>query len=128
MTEEQKRIVGDLRMVADEAKSDMPIICGISTRSADLIEPLADEFHHEVECKALKDDLIDRMAKEFEQVKRERDAAINDMHIAATCPSLCATCKYVNDSLTVCKDRESQRHGDCWEWREMCKENGGVKE
>ena len=55
-----------------------------------------------------------RLKAELEAVKRERDAALWDMQIAAI-KTLCPICK---------------RHNldDCFEWRGLCKENGGTEE
>lgn len=54
-----------------------------------------------------------KLTVELEAVKRQRDALLWDMQIAAI-KTLCPICK---------------RHNldDCFEWRGLCKENGGIE-
>ena len=66
--------------------------------------------------------LIERIAAELEQVKRERDAAVKDLEVI----KLCALCRNdeTKDKLpfacTSCGSGKSN-----WRWRGLCKENGG---
>lgn len=57
---------------------------------------------------------IDNLIEQLERVKRQRDAALWDMQIAAI-KTLCPICK---------------RHNldDCFKWRGLCAENGGAEE
>lgn len=56
---------------------------------------------------------IDSLCEQLELVKRQRDALLWDMQIAAI-KTLCPICK---------------RHNldDCFKWRGLCHENGGIE-
>lgn len=70
---------------------------------------------------ALRDDaadLIERLSEELDQVKRERDAAINDMRKYY---GLCSTCKHKDG--VKCKLYEEGCKPCKWQWRGVCAEN-----
>jgi hypothetical protein len=115
MTEEQKRVVGDLRMLIEETPLDMPITRRICTHAVSLIEKLAEEL---------------------ERVKRDRDETIVNMMRTDYCEA-CAHnyeekhCECYDYDCDSCKEGcacKCCRNGSSFEWRGMCKENGGVKE
>lgn len=74
-----------------------------------------------------------RLKAELETVKRERDAAVRDIWLG------CDTCKHKgaclsDDFCEDCEHAESDNtpccscHNLCeWEWRGLCKENGGIE-
>lgn len=66
--------------------------------------------------------LIESMAAELEQVKRERDAAVNDLAIHKFCHH-CKHCKRIIDKDSYCCLCTNK---DSWEWRRPCEENGGA--
>lgn len=55
-----------------------------------------------------------KLTVELEAVKRERDAAFNDID------RYCRTCKFAQDGDPTCSYCR-------WEWRGLCKENGGIE-
>lgn len=64
-----------------------------------------------------------RYEEEIAKLKRERDAAVNDLHVAAglrhgfdTFVGSCETCKYLRSMCNDCH----------WEWRGVCEENTEV--
>lgn len=66
--------------------------------------------------------LIESMAAELEQVKRERDAAVRDMAVI----KFCAVCRHddTKDELPLaCTSCGSGKQN--WRWRGLCKGNGG---
>ena len=72
---------------------------------------------------------IDNLMEQLELVKRQRDAAINDLR----CNTRCTACKNNSNILTMGEPCKSCRKlpatsADAWEWRGLCKENGGVEE
>ena len=58
---------------------------------------------------------IAKLTVELETVKRERDAAFNDID------RYCRTCKFAQDGDPTCSYCR-------WEWRGLCAENGGADE
>lgn len=67
-------------------------------------------------------DMIEQLTAELEQVKRERDAAVNDI------PKDCGNCRK-NFSNRTHQQCEKWPCGKCcgWQWRGPCAENGGVE-
>lgn len=67
-----------------------------------------------------------RLKAELETVKRERDAAVHDINYATKCES----CKHYPDDVNdfPCNECIVIHHGCVigWEWRGLCKENGGI--
>lgn len=79
-------------------------------------------------------EMLQDLAAELEQVKRERDAALTDLWNMCSCKK----CKHIGSSAT-----DDSKCGDCWlrtvpghpelshrtnwEWRGLCKENGGTE-
>lgn len=70
-------------------------------------------------------DLIESLSAELEQVKRERDAAVEDVS------GYCATCAFVDDcakhDLNDSAPYFRWFYGDCedWQWRGVKEENNG---
>ena len=96
MTGEQKQIVAELRKR------------GTSNGAAGIHLGICDEAA----------DLIERMAAELEQVKRERDAMVRDLDIYGGC-NVCKYRPHIDDACEQCT-----RGTPKWEWRGVCKENG----
>ncbi len=69
---------------------------------------------HTYECAETFRNKAERLEKELEAVKRERDAAINEA------PRYCQTCN--RKRCIGCK------YASRWEWRGPCKENGGKED
>lgn len=70
-------------------------------------------------------------ARQFEEawlkMKRERDALMRDLSFECyDSPHACYVCKHGQDGVTKCK--RCLYEDDCFEWRGLCKENGGVEE
>ena len=64
--------------------------------------------------------LIESISAELEQVKRERDAAVEDVRLAVCDDLKCSTCMYKGNESHMCDDCDV--HTFCnWQWR-------GVKE
>lgn len=75
---------------------------------------------------------IDNLMEQLELVKRERDSLWHDF-ISLACDGLstCSLCKHFLADMTICEHTEeigAEDIGDCFEWRSLCKENGGVEE
>ena len=68
-------------------------------------------------------DLIEKLASELEQAKREQDAAKRDLELSV---EKCEYCKKAPAFKTCPKWQECS---DCygWEWRGPCAENGGTE-
>lgn len=88
------------------------------------------------EDNARKDDAIAEQARqlkealaEIEQVKRERDAAVDAIRSGGSCPH----CKHnlgrnTNTGLPMCSKHIDYPDGQCFEWRGPCAENGGTED
>ena len=100
------------------------------------------------EDNARKDDAIAEQARqlrealaELERVKRERDAALNDLKIADFWGN-CQFCKHVDDHDAACETNDylccdcqeptcackTCANATGWEWRGPCAENGGTED
>lgn len=100
--------------------------------------PSKDGYNSDMEFSTDKiADLIERLTTELEQVRRERDAAINYIHGIANEEEVCIGCKYSVDfgvcnkdgaptELWGCKCGSGAGRTDYWEWRGGCDENGGI--
>ena len=120
MTEEQKRIVDDLR---EECNG-----CGGFDSEYGIC--MLDE------CMGHKSaDMIEQLSAEFEQVKRERDAMLVDMKTLAPC-DVCMhkkTCCYIScedckNTDCVCREECPSTRFSMFRWRGPCKENGGAED
>lgn len=68
---------------------------------------------------------IDNLCEQLEMVKRERDALRYDLQLVAF--GLCPVCRYNNNGEMVCS--RAMKVGDnCFVWRGLVKENGGIEE
>lgn len=67
-------------------------------------------------------DIIEQLSSELEQVKRERDAAINELKDAVEACEYCK--KFAKRSF--CSELENCDECCGWEWRGPCAENGGA--
>lgn len=69
-------------------------------------------------------DFIEYLAAELEAVKRERDALKRDLYMRVNGEvTTCYICKFLEENC----DREVEMD-ECFVWRGLCKENGGVEE
>lgn len=75
---------------------------------------------------------IDNLRWLLDRVERERDALKRDLlSITVDGYCSCSVCKYFSPSMTVCKHTEeigAEDIGECFEWRGLCKENGGAED
>lgn len=80
-------------------------------------------------------DLIERLSEELEQVKRERDAAVNDMKILAIVAkdayeagidahTVCNLCNEIDECDRIPTPLNDEGI-DCFKWRGVCEENSG---
>lgn len=112
MTEEAKRCVVALRTKCrEEGSCD---VCGKNSFC---------HVHGDEELSDLAADLIESLSAELEQVKRERDAAVEDLRKVCLATEVCFCCKSRNTDYTEYVSNDCM---DCikhcnWQWR-------GVKE
>lgn len=75
---------------------------------------------------------IDNLTDQLELVKRERDAVKRDfLSLACEGFSSCYFCAHFKPDEAPCKhtlEIGAEDIGDCFEWRGLCKENGGVED
>ena len=64
-----------------------------------------------------------RLKAELETVKRERDAAVHDLNMSASC----AVCIKGTDEDYICNDCMDCDGSIGFVWRGLCKENGGIE-
>lgn len=106
---------------------------------------LLDNQHEALACKdaaiAEQSRQLKAALAELEQVKRERDAALNDLKIADFWGN-CQFCKYVGDHDAACETNDylccdcqeptcackTCANATGWEWRGPCAENGGTED
>lgn len=76
-------------------------------------------------------DLIERLSEELERVKRERDAAVQELTdlevLIAPSAEMCSICKYAHCEVEVepCASCKPSYERSKWEWRGVCAENSG---
>ena len=72
-----------------------------------------------------------RLKAVLETVKRERDALRYDLlHLACDYIPACSICKHYTIDMKMCPHAEeigAQDIDDCFEWRGLCAENGGIE-
>ena len=64
--------------------------------------------------------LIQKLEAENAKLKRERDAAVEQLRDAFNC---CKFCKHMPSDDYICQSKP-ELDRSCWEWRGPCKENG----
>lgn len=141
MTEDIKKVVEALRGCSDPnfkceacpvhnpAKS-----CQNDLKAADLIEQLTAELEQAERERDGLSIMLTSATSAFETVKRERDAAIEDMR--GRCYA-CAnarphekypnmhTCEHIRIRAAVAVGGYGKTKCDKWQWRGVCAENGG---
>lgn len=65
---------------------------------------------------------IDNLMEQIQLLKRQREAALVDLAKARDC---CHFCKHDAVYTNVC---DECKHGSNFEWRGLCKDNGGVED
>lgn len=76
-------------------------------------------------CNELEEDALDyikQLETELEAVKRERDALLSDLSQARNC------CRFCKHDAVYTSECDECKHGSNFEWRGLCKENGGVED
>lgn len=69
---------------------------------------------------------IDNLCEQLEIVKRERDALKRDLYFECQ-DSLhaCYICKFGTPSVAFCE--RAKERDDCFVWRGLCEQNGGIE-
>lgn len=66
--------------------------------------------------------VIESLSAELEQVKRERDAAVEDVRLAVCDDLKCSTCMYKGNESHMCDDCDVYTFCN-WQWRGVKEEN-----
>lgn len=92
----------------------------MTERISELLSLLRDEDNCNVlDCIDEAADLIESISAELEQVKRERDAAVEDFTEAMKHSESCIFCKHLNviDDDGGCDMPKILPGESCWQWR-----------
>lgn len=105
MTDEVKRCVVALRTKCREEGS-----CNVCGKNSFC------HLHGDEELSDLAADLIESLSEELEQVKRERDAAVEDLRKVCRAVRVCFCCKS-REAEYVSNDCMDCINGCNWQWR-----------
>lgn len=103
--------------VQDECLRCTNVLCNLRT-AANLIVSLSTELEKEQEMRQHADEVATLFMKENEKLKRERDAAVEDLRQLKTCKNCVGYAEFLKEDGNIdrCMECDDRSH---WQWRGM---------